>query len=128
MAPQKPRRTPRIATGFDKGYTCNNDDCECDVLDRDTDMDDHTWTCNACGEPVLVEMANDAGRTAYVRRCHAQDVEEGSMIYLEHDMGRAYRVLGSRKGTGKTNGDKWMLGLEEHKGLYFEPDRYINCL
>ncbi|BFT63540.1 hypothetical protein PMm318_A42990 [Pseudomonas moorei] len=49
---------------------------------------------SAGGEPVLIEMANDAGRTAYVRRCPVQDVEVGGMIYLENDMGR--RILYNR--------------------------------
>lgn len=125
MAPQK-RRTPRIATGFDKSYTCTNPDCESNDLNRDTGLDDSTWRCKACGDPALIVMADDAGHTRHVRRCQAQDVEQDDYIYLDHDIDHVYRVLGSRKGTGQKNGDKWMLGLANHAGVYFAPDQYVN--
>ncbi|RON34438.1 hypothetical protein BK661_10190 [Pseudomonas frederiksbergensis] len=126
MAPRKPPRTPRIATGFDKGYTCTNPDCESEDLDRDDDLDEHTWTCKACGESVLVEMSDEDGHTRYVRRCQAQHLEQDDFIYLDHELERAYRVKGSRKGEGKANGNKWQLGLENYTAIYVEPDRYIN--
>lgn len=128
MTPNKPRRTPRIATGNDLSYTCTNDACEFDVLDRDSNLDDHTWTCTACGEPVLIEMDDRAGGSTHVRRYQAQEVEAGQMVYLDNDLSASYLVKGSSPGTGKKNGGKVMLGLAKLTGVYFVPDQYFNCV
>jgi len=128
MAPKKPQRTPRIATGFDQRYSCMNFDCESEELDRDNGLDTHTWTCPACGDPVLIEMDDKAGNKIHVRRYQAQHVERDQMVYLDHDLSTAYRVLGSTPGIGKVNGGKWMLGLAEYRGVYFVPEQYVNCV
>lgn len=125
MAPKKP---PRIPTGFDVQYTCTNDECELDLLDRDTELDDHTWTCNTCGEAVLIEMDDRAGNKIDVRRYQAQYVEKGQMVYLHHDLETAYFVKGSTPGMGKKNSGKVMLGLAEFRGVYFMADEYVNCV
>jgi hypothetical protein len=129
MAPKQPLRTPRIATGFDQSYRCKNEDCEnhvLDVLDAKTQLDERTWTCEECGEPVLIEMTDGGGRTVYVYRCEAQDVVKSDMLYLDHDISHAYRVLESKKGEGKTNGSKWRLALEKYTALHLAPDQYVN--
>lgn len=128
MAPKKPQRTPRIATGDDLSYTCTNDACELDVLDRDTELDLHTWTCTACDHPVLVEMNDRAGGTIDVRRYQAQEVEAGQMIYLDNNLRTPYLVKGSTPGIGKKNSGKVMLGLAKFTGVYFVPDQYLNCV
>lgn len=128
MAQHKLSRTPRIATGFDKGYICTNPDCESTNLDPDDDLNDRTWTCNTCGESVLVEMADDAGTKKYqVRRHPAKDLVPGDYIVQEHDLqGGILRVLGSSQAHGK--GNKWFLGLQGFGSLTVEPDRYFNCI
>ena len=123
---KKPPRPPRLATGFDQSYTCKNQDCENHALDAETQLDERTWTCEECGEPVLIEMTDGGGRTVYVTRCEARDVVKGNMLYLDHDISHAYRVLESKKGEGKTNGSKWRLALEKYTALYFAPDQYVN--
>ncbi|WP_199885178.1 hypothetical protein [Pseudomonas bohemica] len=34
-------------------------------------------------------------------RCEARDVVKDNMLYLDHDISHAYRVLESKKGEGK---------------------------
>lgn len=128
MPPKQPPRTPRIPTGFDVSYTCTNAVCEWDVLDRETELDDSTWTCKACDEPVLIEMDDRAGNKIDVRRYQAQHVEKGQMVYMAHDLKTAYFVKGSTPGMGKKYGGQVMLGLADFRGVYFMPDEYVNCV
>ena len=128
MAPRMPQRTPRITTGFDQNYTCTNAECESDALTLGTELDEQTWTCNACGEAALIVMDDRAGNEIYVRRYQAQHVVKDQMVYLDNNLKTAYFVLGSRQGTGKVNGSKWMLGLAELRGVYYVPDQYVNCV
>ncbi|MEE4126947.1 hypothetical protein [Pseudomonas viridiflava] len=126
MAPKKPQRTPRLSTAFDKSYTCTNEECDLDALVLGTDMDKESWTCYACGDPALIEMQDRSGRNTDVRRCQAKDIEIGRMVYRDNNLDTAYRVVGSRQGTGKENGDKWMLGLADQGSAYFVPEQYVN--
>lgn len=128
MAPKKPQRTPRISTGFDKSYKCTNRECEHDILDPDIELDNDTWTCKACDEPVLITLTNSSGRTVYVTRCQAREVVKNNSIYLEYDISNPRRVLGTHLGTGKINGGKVMLGLQGHGGVYFVLDEYVNLI
>src|SRR5690606_40229374 len=41
--------------------------CETENLDRFEDLNDRTWTCKTCGEPVLVELENSDGDKHYVQ-------------------------------------------------------------
>ncbi|NBF11441.1 hypothetical protein [Pseudomonas sp. Fl4BN1] len=119
MAP----RTPRITTGFDQSYACST--CDTENLDFDQDLNERDWTCSACGHPVLIALADDAGNTALVVRYQAQHLEPGDYIYQEHDLdGGVLRVMGSNKAMGK--GNKWYLGLQGFGSMTVEPDRYFN--
>lgn len=121
MPPRK-RRTPPIMTAFDQGYRCTT--CDLQDLDRHTDLDDKTWTCNACGNPVLIDLADDKGNTHTVERCQAQALSRDDYVVLEHDLSLFCRVLASNSALGK--GDLWYLALEGFGTNKPEPDRYYN--
>ncbi|MBT9239289.1 hypothetical protein KKQ11_26045 [Pseudomonas sp. MG-2] len=123
MAPRKPARAPGMATGYDVSYSCTH--CETDDLDRFEDLNDRTWTCKTCDEPVLVELENSGGDKHYVRRCPARELQSGDFIYLDHDVDAgAIRVLASSKATVK--GNFWHLALEGIGSERVHPDRYYN--
>jgi hypothetical protein len=112
-----------ISTGFDQRYDCNI--CDITSLDRYDDLDDRTWTCNGCKNPVLIHLADDDGNSGVVMRCQAQHLNRGDYIYQEHDLkGGILQVLGSSQALGK--GNKWYLGLQGFGGLTVEADRYFN--
>jgi len=123
-----PFNTLPIATGFDQHYTCVNESCTqytTTELNREHHLDDRTWTCNACGEPVMVTMVDDTGKTYRIVRSQAQHLKRGDLIYQEHDLqGGVLQVLGSSQAYGK--GKHWYLGLQGFGGLTVEPDRYFN--
>lgn len=123
MVPRTSDRAPGIATGFDHSYSCTH--CETENLDRFEDLDDRTWTCKTCGEPVLVELENSDGDKHYVRRCPANELEAGDYIYQEHDVDAgAIRVMASSKATVK--GNFWHLALEGIGSARVHPERYYN--
>lgn len=130
MASKKTLRTPRLSSGFDVNYTCTNGVCKLTgrALNPATELDDTTWTCKGCEDPVLIEMDDRAGRKVDVRRYQAQHVEKGQMVYLGHDLKAAYFVKGSSPGEGEKNAGKVMLGLANLTGVYFMPDEYVNCV
>lgn len=123
MAPRSPQRPLRIATGFDHSYSCPT--CGTQDLDRFDDLDDRTWTCNICTEPVRVELKNSAGQSLYVRRVPAKDLVPGDSIYQEHDIDSgSIEVLASSKATVK--GNFWHLALKGIGSERVHPDRYYN--
>lgn len=130
MAPKKPQRTPRIATGFDVNYTCTNNSCNWTgrVLNPASELDNKTWTCTGCGDPVLIEMDDRAGHKVDVRRYQAQYVEAGQMVYLHNDLKTAYFVKGSSPATSLKYAGQVMLGLANLAGVYFMQDEYVNCV
>ncbi|MCY1305775.1 hypothetical protein [Pseudomonas delhiensis] len=123
MAPRTPARAPSMATGYDVSYSCTH--CKTDNLNRFEDLNDRTWTCKTCDEPVLVELEGNDGNKHYVRRCTAKELEVGDFIYLDHDVDAgAIRVLASSKATVK--GNFWHLALEGVGSERVHPDRYYN--
>lgn len=123
MPPRK-RRTPPIITAFDQGYRCTT--CDLQDLDRHTDLDDKTWTCNACGNPVLIDLADDQGHTHTIERRQAQHLTDNDRVVLDHDLSQLSDVYASNAATGK--GPGWYIALQGQRGDKVEPDRYYNRL
>ena len=121
MPPRK-RRTPSIITGFDKHYWCNT--CDTQNLERHTDLDDKTWTCITCGDPIKIDLADAKGNSFTVERHQAQTLTRDDYVVLEHDLSLLCRVLASNPAMGR--GELWYLALEGYGANKAEPDRYYN--
>lgn len=112
-----------ISTAFDRHYSCSA--CGTTDLDRDSDLNDRTWTCNTCGHPVHILLKNDAGHSHLVERHQASQLQAGDYIIQEHGLSHgAVRILASNEAMGK--GKKWYLALEGVGHERVEPDRYYN--
>ncbi|NNJ16766.1 hypothetical protein CSV86_016930 [Pseudomonas putida CSV86] len=75
---------PAGRDGVDQAYRCTT--CDLQDLDRHTDLNDKTWTCNACGNPVLIDLADDKGNTHTVERRQAQHLTDNDRVVLDHDL------------------------------------------
>lgn len=123
MAPRKRFVTP-IMTAFDKRYFCTR--CENDHLGRQSDLNDRHWTCNTCGEPVYIELTDNAGNGFTVERRPAKTLTTNDYVVFEHDLSQLARVYDSKPAMGK--GNLWYLALEGFGFDRVDPDRYYNCI
>ncbi|EKT4472577.1 hypothetical protein QEM11_003468 [Pseudomonas putida] len=122
MAPRSPSRPPLLSTNWDQRYDCNT--CQLEDMDLDDDIIEKTWTCKACGEPVLIHMEDDEGQFL-VRRIPANQLARGDLIYLGNNLSRLIEVNDSSKAQIK-NGD-WYLALKGIGTRFVESNRYYNC-
>lgn len=122
MAPRKRFITP-ITTAFDKRYICTR--CDNDNLDRNSQVNERDWTCNTCGNPVCIELADAAGNGFTVERRHAKLLTTEDYIVFEHDPSQMAKVYASSASMGKSN--LWYLALESFGSGQVDPERYYNC-
>lgn len=123
MAPRK-RFVMPIMTAFDKRYFCTT--CATDNLNRHSDLNDRHWTCNTCGDPVNIELADAAGNGFTVERRPAKMLVTDDYVVFEHDLSQLARVYDSKPAMGK--GNLWYLALEGFGFDRVDPDRYYNCI
>ncbi|MFG3454567.1 MULTISPECIES: hypothetical protein [Stutzerimonas] len=110
---------------FDQSYSCST--CRATDLNREDDLDDRVWTCNTCGEPVLIDLADDKGNAYTVVRTLAKELRVGQYIVEDYTLSHGVmRVLASNKAMGK--GNKWYLALEGVGHRKVDPDDYVNCI
>lgn len=121
MAPRSPSRPPILSTNWDQRYDC--DTCKLYELDLDDDINEKTWTCKACDEPVLITMEDDEGQYL-VRRIPANQLKKNDWIYDGNNLGRSVRINDSSKAQIK-NGD-WYLALKDIGKRFVESNRYYN--
>jgi hypothetical protein len=120
--------TPRLTTQFDQSYRCTT--CDSDNLDPDTDLDQDTWTCSTCHQPVLVRMDDESGLPAFlVERVPARALIAGERVLVETEDGhrRAYRSAEVKASSPATHArGRWHLALEQQTAERVDPDRYYN--
>ncbi|BBP74732.1 hypothetical protein PHLH7_08360 [Pseudomonas sp. Ost2] len=116
-----------LSTDRDQRYTCDNKECKHSTrraLMLDTHLDAKTWTCNTCGEAVLIELLDHAGKTHRVYRLQAQHLEPGDRISRDNDLGDWVRVFDSKPAMNKRN--EWFLALKDVGKWFVKPDCYFH--
>lgn len=107
---------------FDRRYDCLT--CESADLGLFADLDNRTWTCRVCGQPVQILVQGKDGHSFLVERHPARTLQPNDYVALEQDPSKIHRVLTSAPAMGK--GKLWYITLEGHSGQRVEPERYYN--
>lgn len=118
--PPHHQRLP-ITTAYDQRYWCHH--CDRTDLDRDNDLDVHTWTCSGCGHPVLVDLDDFKGNATTVERVPARVIIRDDYVILEHTL-QLCLVLKSEE--ADAGGGRWYLALQGQRGAPVDANRFYN--
>ena len=111
-------RLPRV---LDQHYTCPAGHT---YPDHPIDLDDRTWSCRTCRQPVHVTVLDRAGHRFVIERRLARELTENDQVVYWTGVGlTAGAVLCSQLPRGKATG--WYLAVEGCRGEPIDPGQYI---
>ncbi|MBD8576987.1 hypothetical protein IFU04_22355 [Pseudomonas syringae] len=118
--------TLRITRRFDQHYACPT--CSRERLDANTELDDRTWTCQRCHQPVHIKMADPAGNHYLVERHLPRQLTVGDRIVYLHDYNRLGVGELKASSTSTYKEKSWLLVVQDFGHRLVNPDHYVNCI
>lgn len=116
--------TLRITPRFDQHYACPT--CSRERLDANTELNDRTWTCVRCHQPVHIKMADPAGNHYLVERRLSRHLAVGDRIVYLLDYHRLGIGVLKASSPSTYKEKRWLLVVQDFGHQLVNPDHYVN--